>query len=240
MEEGDRQSSLCSRCGAVIEPPVFGPDGRGEGACPDCGLGFSSMLVTMQRKRGVAERWARWRGQRSLRAHRSERERVLRRRRFPIYGLDARWIGLRWVGGWGGSDTAVQHIGLGYGDPYDDRVPLVRVFTWRLSSPTDRMTAVNAAHDLAHYLWHEGGHDVIRPAFTSDDPTGTWSEMVLPVDGEPVMFRSLAAGAFWVALGRVGADLLVTVQARHVDPAGIDLVTVDDVEPYLADIPSPH
>lgn len=54
-----------------------------------------------------------------------------------------------------------------------------------------------------------------------------------------MVFRSLAAGSFWVALARTG-DSLVTVEARHLDPQDIGLVTMDDVEPYLRDAPTPH
>lgn len=35
-------------------------------------------------------------------------------------------------------------------------------------------------------------------------------------------------------------DHLVTVEPRYLDPAGVALVTVDDVGPYLADAPSSH
>jgi hypothetical protein len=105
----------------------------------------------------------------------------------------------------------------------------------------DRLTVANAAQGLAEYLWQEGGadHDTVRTAFTAEDPTATWSDLSLPVDAAPVTFRSLAAGPFWVALGRLG-DHLITLEARHLDPAGVALVTVDDVGPYLADAPSSH
>lgn len=242
MEDSRRPSFLCPRCGAVTEPAVLGPDGRGEGACPDCGLGFNSSAVFSRPAGGpLREWWARRRGRRQSRAHQSERDHILRRRPFPIYGLDARWNGLRWVGGWGGSDDQIDHIGLGHGDPFDDAAQLVRVFTWRLSSPPERMTVANAARGLAEYLWHEGGapHDLVRPTFTSEDPTASWSELVLPVEDQPVVFRSLAEGAFWVALGRT-RECLVTVEARGIGPDDIGLMTVDDVEPYLKDVPSPH
>jgi hypothetical protein len=159
----------------------------------------------------------------------------------PIYGLDARWTGLRWAGGWGGSDDEIDHIGLGYGDPFDEAAPMVRVFTWRLLPATERLTVANAAHGLAEYLWQEGAapHDRVRSAFTSEDPTASWSEVALSVDGEAVAFRVLAEGSFWVALTRT-AEYLITVEARGITPEDISLVTVDDVGPYLADVPSPQ
>jgi hypothetical protein len=54
------------------------------------------------------------------------------------------------------------------------------------------------------------------------------------VDGRRSAFRYLAAGSSWVALGRVD-DGIVAVEARQIDPDDVGLVTVDDVEPYLAD-----
>jgi hypothetical protein len=221
---------------------VLGPDGRGEGACPDCGLGFSSSAVFSRRAEGPLRAWwsRRW-GRRHLESHRSQRDQVLRRRPFPIYGLDARWTGLRWAGGWGGSDDEIDHIGLGYGDPFDDAAPLVRVFTWRLSPPMERLTVANAAQGLAESLWRDGGapHDLVRSAFTSEDPTASWPELVLSLDGNPATFRSLAEGSFWVALART-EECLITVEARRISPDDIGLMAVDDVEPYLVDGPSPH
>ncbi len=242
MEDRVRRSFLCSRCGAVTEPAVLGSDGKGEGACPDCGLGFRSSALFSRPARGpLAAWWARRQGRRHIEAHRRQREDILRRRPFAVFGLDDRWTGARWAGGWGGSDKAVDRIGLGFGDPFDDRAPLVRVFTWRLSAPTDRLTVANVAHELAEYLWQEGGadHDLVRTAFTSEDPTATWTDLSLPVDGRSLTFRSLAAGSFWVALGRVG-ECLISVEARHIDAARVALVTVKGVEPYLGDAPSPH
>jgi hypothetical protein len=221
---------------------VLGPEGRGEGACPDCRLGFNSSAVFSRPAEGrLSGWWARRRSRRHLRKHELERARILRDPPLPLYGLDASWTGLRWVAGWGGSADRIVHIGLGFGDPFDEAAPLVRIFTWPLSPTTDRQTVVNAALGLAGYLWHDGGaeHHLVRPAFTSDDPTGTWPELTLPVDGQGTAFRSLAHGPFWVALGRTG-QCLVTVEARAVRRDAIGLVVVDDVDPYLTPGPSPN
>lgn len=221
---------------------MLGPEGRGEGACPDCDLGFNSAALVSRPTGGpLRDWWDRSRGRRQQRAHRAQREHVLRRRPFPIYGLDDRWTGVRWAAGWGGSGKDVQHIGLGYGDPFDDDAPLTRVFTWRLSPPMEGLTVANAARQLAEYLWHEAAapHELVRPSFTADDPTASWSELVIPVDGLPLAFRSLAEGSFWVGLARTGGAL-ITVEAHGINPDDIGLVTVEDVEPYLPELPSPH
>ena len=133
VEDG---SHLCSRCGAVVGPAVLGPDGRGEGACPDCGLGFSSVgssAFTRSEQGPVREWWARRRSERQVRDRQAEQHEVVRRRSFPIHGLDGRWTGSRWIGGWGSANHEVDHIDLAHGDPHNDSAPLVRITTWRLS-----------------------------------------------------------------------------------------------------------
>ena len=103
------------------------------------------------------------------------------------------------------------------------------------------MTVANAAQGLARHLWDEGGapHGLVRPTWTSDDPTETWSTVELTVDGAPVDFRTLGSGAVWVALAEIG-DILVAIEARHIERDRVGLVTVGDVEPYLGDGPTPR
>lgn len=232
---------LCSRCGGITERAEVGPDGRGEGACPDCGLGFSSVGMTAVFTRAEGGRLRDWRARRRSEAHRSRQADIIRRRTFPIHGLDDRWTGSRWIGGWGTSSDEVDQIGLAHGNPFDETAAVVRVVTWRLSPPMEALTVGNAAQGLVHYLWDEAGapHDLIRPAYTSDDPTAAWSELVLPVDGSPTAFRSLAHGDHWVALVRT-EGILVGIEARHIDRSDVGLVVVNDVESYLAEPPTPH
>lgn len=219
----------------MIEPADLEPGGSAEGACPECGLGFTSSLYSTRHRRLLGRWWARRRGQRQLRSNAAQRDDALRQRSFPIYGLDDQWTGRRWAGGWGGSAGRVDRIDLAHGDAYDEAAPLVRIETVTLQHDPVGMKEAMAAQELAQHLWREGGdHDAVRPAFTSPDPTASWADLALPVDGRPTAFRFLATGASWVALGRVG-DCLVAIQARHVDPDGMGLVTVDAVGPYLAD-----
>jgi hypothetical protein len=229
------RSFLCSRCGGITEEAVVRPDGRGEGACPDCGLGFSVAFTVTSVFTGSADagselsppspEWT---------AHRRKREDALRNRPFVVYGLDSRWSGTRWVGGWGTSDDEIDHLGLGHGDHLDDAAPLVVITTWRLSGKWPALTVANAAQGLAEYLWQEGApHELVRPTFNSEDPTASWSELLVSVDGQPTVFRSLAAGPFWVALAEIG-NSLITIEARNVAPDNTGLVTIDDDAPYLA------
>jgi hypothetical protein len=165
----------------------------------------------------------------------------LRRRTFPIFGLDRRWKGLRWAGGWGSSGDEITHINLAHGDPYDPAAVVVRIESWPLAGPMAAMTVANSAQGLAEHLWEEGDapHDLVRPTWTSDDPTEIWNTLELPVDGSPVAFRTLRSGVHWVALGTIGGTL-VTIEARHIDPDTVGLVTIVDVEPYLGDGPTPR
>lgn len=213
------------------------PDGEGGGACPDCGLGFSSVSSGIfTRQSGGDDDQPSEPDAARLRQY----EDVLRGRSFPIYGLDDRWDGSRWVGGSGTSNGTINHIDLAHGDPFDEAAPLVRVTTWRLSPP-EGLTVANAAHQLAESLWQEAGapHDLVRSTFTSADPTESWSELHLAVDDHATTFRWLAYGAFWVALTR-RENYMITVEARNISNEVAALVTVDDVERYLSGTPSPR
>lgn len=236
-------SHLCSRCGAVVPPAVLGPDGRGEGACPDCGLGFSSVgnsAFTRSEQGPVAQWLAGRRSARQLRNRRAERHQVIRRRSFPVHGLDGRWTGSRWIGGWGGPNRDVDHIDLAHGNPHDHSAPLVRITTWRLSPRSAELTVAHAAQNLAEHLWRDAGapHDLVRSTFTSDDPTIAWSERELSIDQRATAFRSLAQPPHWVALARIESSL-ITIEARRIEPDKVALVTVENIEPYLEDPPSP-
>jgi hypothetical protein len=224
---------LCSRCGAVVQ---YGAT-EGAGACPDCGLGFSVVTTGTFRRQAESEEDRATREQLDA-ARRREQAEVLYNRTFPVYGLDERWTGSRWFGGFGTHGT-VDHIELAHGDPFDDAAPLVRVAAWRLAPP-EELTVANAAHQLADYLWEDGGapHDLVRPTFTSPDPTASWAEISLQVDRVTSVFRGLVHGPFWVALACT-EHAIITVEARHIAREDFGLVTVENVDSYLLDIPSP-
>lgn len=235
---------LCSRCGAITEPLATERDGRGGGSCPDCGLGYSTVVTavfTRETSEPVRPSSVQPLLQHSGDDHRARQADILGRRTFPIFGLDQRWDGLRWAGGWGTSGDEITHIGLAHGDPYDPTAPLVRIGTWLLAGPMAAMTVGNVAQGLARHLWDEGAapHDLVRRTWTSDDPTETWSTLELAVDAASVAFRTLGSGASWVALATIG-NTLVAIEARHIEPANVGLVTIDDVEPYLGDGPTPR
>ena len=217
---------------------MIGPDGRGEGTCPDCGHGYSTVAIAVFSKTDDSSSDSPRASRRDLSHagdHRLRKQRILRERPFEVFGLDARWTGLRWMGGWGTRDDEVEHITLAHGDPFDESAPLVRVSTWRPSP----FTFANAATDLAHYMWMDAGapHELVRPAFTSEDPTTSWSEFALPVDDHPTPFRSLAHAEHWVAVSKADGRL-IALEARRLAPTDLALTTVQDIEPYFSDPPS--
>jgi hypothetical protein len=170
----------------------------------------------------VEERW------RVLRADAERRNRAaVARCRFPVYGLDDRWQGRRWIGGFGSSNSELRNLELAHGDPHDPASPLVRVDT------TTEGTLV--AQTLVQTLWLESGAhtEAMRSTFEARDPVATWDELTFAIDRAPQPFRSLRSTVTWVATGAVG-DVVLSIVGRHVDPTSVGLVRVDDLEPYLA------
>lgn len=188
------------------------------------------------RQRGWSPTSPRRRGRRGPPAS-DAREQALRACDFPLYGLDASFEGRRWVGGHGAANGVLSEVELAHGDALVEGAPLVRVRTRRPDPGAPReLAAGDAARDLSTRLWHEGSaeHRAVRAAFVDDDPLGSWDDVAVPVSGEPVAFKRLAAGAAWVALGHVGAQL-VSLFARHVPLERVRLERVADVDAYLAD-----
>ena len=46
---------------------------------------------------------------------------------FAVHGLDERWAGSRWIGGWSWPNGAVGSLTLAFGDPVGEDRPHVRV-----------------------------------------------------------------------------------------------------------------
>ena len=220
---------LCSRCGAVVNPPEFGGDGTATGACPECGLEFSAAVLTARRPLTPLGPWRAARSRRRLGRGPHEIDAILRALPFPIYGLATSWTGNRWPGGYGGSG-GTGHIELGHGDPFDLDAPMIRVDTRRSDPQVSRWIAKK----LAEHVWHETGEysEPVRAPFASDDPTAGWDDVALSVAGGRVTFRALTSDLWWVALGTIG-DFIVSVEARHFDPSEVELDLIEDASAYL-------
>ena len=232
---------LCPRCGGIMDRSAVDRSAFGEEvrvtACRDCEFRTApAYFRTVEPCPASPESFANsWR----LEQERSERDDILRRLPFPVFGLEPRWAGLRWVNGWGTSGGNVRHLELTHADRRT-RSRRLRIATL-LFAPDDESAGIelpDLAQQLAQNLWFHGApHALVRPTFTDDDPTATWSPLIVPVDGQPTMFRSLTHGNAWVALSPRAAEYLVTIEAEDIDPGGITLVTIDDLDPYRNDRP---
>lgn len=152
-----------------------------------------------------------------------ERERAAMVQQFravplPLYGLPAAWPGLRHLGGMASRQgrrrrPVVTALSLAHGDPLADRGPQLRV---------EVAIEPEESPDLL------GGLDGSRGR--QGDPA--WSEATIRVDGRPVPVRVLSEGRQWVAHGEVEGWALV-LTGRDLAVAGLELVRVTDVEPYI-------
>ena len=167
---------------------------------------------------------------------------------FPLYGLPPSWTGARFLGGWAAQrdyragverTTSMQ---LGHGDRLADRGPLLLVEVDANAWP--RLNPPNLAERLAHAGAGAGPGPATPtgpgPAGAAASPAAVGAEagsaverVEIPVDGAPVSFELLGDGRHWVAQGERG-DLVVTLEARDLPLAQVQLVRVTDLEPYLA------
>lgn len=232
MQSGEAPDTLCSRCGAVL--PARNRARRGEGVCPECGLGYRWATISTPTT-SVRGRLARLRHWRQLRVDPAERRQVIRNCRFTLYGLDGAWTGRRWTGGFASEGEVVTEVELAHGDPWKPGEPVVRVTTHQpAEEPTSSWFIRDTACSLSEELWREGAeHDQVRATFVDADPLRSWTPVELPVSGRPVDFRRLQGPLGWAAIGHVG-DQLVTVVAHHIPPERVKLAAADP-QAYLAD-----
>ena len=155
----------------------------------------------------------------------------------PLYGLDQTWDGSRWAGGWG-SGTGGSNFELGHGDPKDDSAQLVRITTWSGSGyPQSLINYIGTARQLAQQIWQHGcDYADVRPTFQDQEPTQSWNDISILVEGELISFRSLAARPWWVAIARID-EMVVSICARCVRPEEVSLVVIGDVDLYLTGLP---
>lgn len=185
------------------------------------------------------------------RQQREHRE-LVARLAFPVYGLDASWVGSRWFGGWGSSNGVVRRVELAHGDVDDEGAALLRVATHdprareshrlRRGRPfVDEQPFLmrNVAAGLAQRLWMAGAgySEALRATFTAADPTAGWDVCALLVDGVETAFQRLSNSHQWVAVGAAGG-LIFGIEARHIAPSAVRLVPVPDLEPYIAGNPN--
>jgi hypothetical protein len=140
--------------------------------------------------------------------------RLIRAMPFQIYGLDASWIGLRMLGGYGMQGGKLSRVELTHGDPTNG--PWVRIESARPAAGPGNL------QDVARQLRHRVERPVKRD----------WASVSIPVEGERTRFDWLDERSDWAARGFVG-DALITLWAHRVPVETISIVRVTDVEPYI-------
>jgi hypothetical protein len=179
------------------------------------------------------------------RDHRQEVERF-RAAPFPLYGLPPAWPGARHLGGWEGGWARGQRpvttaLSLGHGEPLADQGLQLRVEVRveRVDTEQVMTVRVQSRRDLAEELWlqaappartHAEHFHQLAAARRRPDPA--WSQVTIPVDGQPVGFWWLAEGRHWVARTELD-DRTLTLHARDLPVESVELVQVSDLEPYI-------
>jgi hypothetical protein len=89
--------------------------------------------------------------------------------------------------------------------------------------------------DLADRLTRSAGPEAPGAPGSPEAPRGRGEvrRVEIPVDGAVVAFDVLGGGRWWVAQGEIG-DLVVTLEARDLEPASVRLARLDDLGPYFA------
>lgn len=159
---------------------------------------------------------------------------------FPLYGLPSSWSGARFLGGgwWGGmrSRERTKALSLVHGTLVQGEGPIVTVET-----ASEFSIGGGRLLSTAGMVW-AGRSPSIEEAFeelTRDDPhrdvpdpLPVRTELVFSVDGVPASFDAFVDGDGWVARAEVGSSF-VTVEGSSFDPAGVALVEITDIEPYV-------
>ena len=164
---------------------------------------------------------------------------------FPLHGLPPVRPGPRhlggWVGSWSRGRPVTVELDLAHGDPLADEGPQLRVAVRAEHAEEGRVATVLAGsrRGLAEQLWQKAAPSARdraeqwdRFAAARSRPDPAWSQVTIPVDGRPVVFEWLAEGRHWVARAELG-DRTLTLHARDLPVASVELVRVGDLAPYV-------
>jgi hypothetical protein len=143
----------------------------------------------------------------------------------PLYGV-ADWTELVMTGDWLWQDGRLTTVGLAHGDRLGSG-PFVHVRT-TTDDPTSvvsdlRMRGHPRPRDKDQFL-------ELRQRLMATPTTG----IEIAVDGRHEHFNRWDDDVFWYAAARSGGYGIV-VEARDVTPGQINLIGVEDIEPYLAE-----
>jgi hypothetical protein len=174
-------------------------------------------------------------------------ERPFQEAAFAFFGLDDRWVGLRWLGGHGRSNGLLHRLTLGHGDaPWDMTAARVNVQT-RLPRPVHNDPETDLAierHTLTReqvgIIWQATGDlpaelraAAFQPGEPAADPTAPWEHIELPIDGRSCPFKLYSVHHTWVAQGQRG-DALIAIDAHGwpAEPTGLLSVDQDRLRAY--------
>jgi hypothetical protein len=127
-----------------------------------------------------------------------------------------------------------------HGEPLAEEGPRLRVEV-RIHREGDEVLPVgpDSRRGLAEGLWWEAAPTAYHPAEHWDQvgagrrrPDPVWSQLMIPVDGQPVGFGWLAEGRHWVALAEL-EDRMLILRGRDLPVESVELVRVLDLEPYI-------
>lgn len=168
----------------------------------------------------------------------------------PLYGVGPEWHGSRFIGDYefrSSHGTDGESAGVEYGLIHGDGDPRARPEQPYLRVVTSTADVLGGSLRSQLETAAEpppGPEEIVRIAAEAGDE-GEWDELpegseeavvTIPVDGERVPFEALVRGDAWVARHLFGAapdSYVVTIQARHFDPAEVSLVRITDLAPYI-------
>ncbi len=168
------------------------------------------------------------------------RERAFRRSPLPLYGLEPAWPGGRFLGGFSSSvarrHITVHAVSLVHGSliDSDDQPPSLTVES---ADPSDHGPGGGPLRGFAEGAWViEEDPSIKRDAALWDEvelpETPTRHEATLKIDDETYPADVFVMGNRWVGRALVNG-VVVTVESRGFPLAGLHLVRITDVTPYI-------
>lgn len=165
--------------------------------------------------------WLRWdpdgvEGPRPIRFDRPE---------VPLVGLDERWTGPRWTGGFGhGSGGHISYV-LGHGQRSGEPRVLVETAGLRLTAE-DLDVPTLARRRTEQEAW------TAWRAVTDGAPDDSWQLATIPLDGRPLRCGLGTTAELWLAVACTDELVLVTVTSWGVALDEIALTSLADLAAY--------
>ena len=166
----------------------------------------------------------------------SDAREVFRSSPFPLYGLPT----LKPLSALYGATDGVLYVAkLGHGVKEAPQEPWVEVIVVRPLHGVDSRGWQWEADYAPLALFHvvvsndpkiEGDRIPDAETRLAED----WSSAQVIVDGRPQTFQFVRQGQHWGAIRHLEPDHAIVICASNIEPNAVELVEIDDVEPYLA------